>query len=56
MVFDVTLGKVDICWGGLIGNGWKTYSLDTDIQGENIVANISVEHPMDGIFDFNRLV
>ncbi|MEJ8555084.1 C45 family autoproteolytic acyltransferase/hydolase [Tepidibacter sp. Z1-5] len=53
MVFDVTLGKVDICWGGLNQNGWKTYSLNTDMQVGNFMVNIKVEHPT---FNFTRLV
>ena len=53
MVFDVTLGKVDICWGGIGANGWKTYSLDTDMQVENLMVDIEVKHPT---FNFNRLV
>lgn len=53
MVFDVTLGKVDICWGGRAANGWKTYALDADIQAENFMIDIEVEHPT---FDFTRLV
>ncbi|WP_304942315.1 C45 family autoproteolytic acyltransferase/hydolase [Vallitalea guaymasensis] len=53
MVFDVTLGKVDICWGGIAANGWKTYFLDEELQEENLMVNIEVEHPT---FDFSRLV
>ncbi|WFD10911.1 C45 family autoproteolytic acyltransferase/hydolase [Tepidibacter hydrothermalis] len=53
MVFDVTLGKVDICWGGIATNGWKTYSLDADMQVENFMVDIEVKHPT---FEFNRLI
>jgi len=53
LVFDVTLGKVDICWGGLGYNGWKSYSLDTEFQPSIQIVDIEVEHPD---FDFCRLV
>lgn len=56
MVFDVTLGTVEICWGGMSGNGWKTYSLDTDMQEESLMVDIKAEAPIHGIFNINRLV
>lgn len=53
VVFDVTLGKVDICWGGGAENGWKTYTLDADMKTEKFMVSVNVEHP---IFDLGKLI
>ncbi len=53
VVFDVTLGTADVCWGGRAENGWKTYSLDTDMQAEKFLVSVNVEHPT---FDLGRLI
>lgn len=52
MVFDVTLGTVEICWGGLEKNGWKTYSLVNDIKAENFTVDIKTSNSQfeDGAF------
>lgn len=44
MIFDVTLGTVEICWGGLEKNGWKTYSLVNDIISENFTVDIKTSN------------
>lgn len=53
MVFDVTLGTVDICWGGIAANGWKKYYLDKDLKEEITTLDIDIKHPD---FDFCRLL
>lgn len=53
IVFDVTLGKVNICWGGRAENGWKTYTLDTDMKNESFMVSINLEHPT---FDIGRMI
>lgn len=53
MVFDVTAGTVELCWGGLAENGWSTYSLDEDFRVQNQIVQIKSEHPE---FDFCKLV
>ncbi|MFQ8666455.1 C45 family autoproteolytic acyltransferase/hydolase [Anaerostipes caccae] len=52
MVFDVTLGTVEICWGGLEKNGWKTYFLVNDIKAENFTVDIKTSNSQfeDGAF------
>lgn len=53
MVFDVTAGTVEICWGGLVENGWSTYYFNQDFSFKNSDIHIKVEHPT---FDFCRPV
>jgi len=53
MVFDVTIGVVEICWGGLVENGWASYSLKDDLVVQSQPICIKVEHPA---FDFTKLV
>ena len=53
MVFDVTAGTVELCWGGLAENGWTTYSLNEDFRVNSQTIHIKSEHPT---FDFCKLV
>lgn len=53
MVFDVTAGTAELCWGGLEENGWKTYSVNGNFERNNQTVHIKLEHPT---FDFCRLV
>lgn len=53
MVFDVTAGTVELCWGGLEENGWETYSPNEDFRVKSQVVNIRSEQPT---FDLCKLV
>lgn len=53
MVFDVTAGTVELCWGGLAENGWTTYFLYEDFRVQRQIVHIKSEHPT---FDFCMLV
>lgn len=53
MVFDVTAGTVELCWGGLAENGWTTYSLGDDFGDKSQIVNIQSEQPT---FDFGRIL
>lgn len=53
MVFDVTAGTVEICWGGLVENGWTSYSLKENLKPQTLSIRINVEHPT---FDFCKLI
>lgn len=53
MVFDVTDGTVDICWGGLAENDWTSYSLENGLAETGRTIRIKVDHPT---FDFCKLV
>lgn len=53
MVFDVTAGTVEICWGGLAENGWTSYSLKEDMAVQSKPICIKPEYPS---FDFCKLV
>ncbi|BDR80493.1 hypothetical protein N072000002_07490 [Clostridium tetani] len=53
MVFDVTVGTVEICWGGLAENGWTSCSLKEKFMEQSKSICINVEHPT---FDFCKLV
>ncbi|KAF1297195.1 choloylglycine hydrolase [Enterococcus sp. JM4C] len=49
MVFDITLGTIAICWGGLDENGWNSYSLSNELATEQISAKIQpTSLPFDG--------
>lgn len=49
MIFDVTLGTVEICWGGLQKNSWKKYSLANGIEAENFTVDIKISNsPFEG--------
>lgn len=53
MVFDVTAGAVELCWGGLAENGWTAYTLEQDLPLQSSEIHIKIEHPT---FDFCKLV
>lgn len=53
MVFDVTAGTVEVCWGGLAENGWTSYSLKENMAEQSRPIYIKVEHPT---FDFCKFV
>lgn len=45
MVFDVTNGTVEICWGGLVENGWNSYSLKDEFTTRVMSIRMNVEYP-----------
>ncbi|SDX44753.1 C45 family autoproteolytic acyltransferase/hydolase [Eubacterium barkeri] len=53
MVFDVTAGTVEVCFGGLAENGWTSYSLSEDFKTHSQTVHIQSEHPT---FDFCKLL
>lgn len=52
LVFDVTAGTVEICWGGLETNGWNSYRLSDDVKPMIQQFEIELDTPEADFFEF----
>ena len=40
IVFNLSLGKIDICWGGLEENKWHSFNIDSNFKNKTYSQNI----------------
>lgn len=50
MVFNLTLGKIDICWGGLDENKWHSFYIDSDFENRTYPQIIKEQSTIQDFF------
>lgn len=51
IVFNLTLGKADICWGGLKANKWHSFDIDDNLENKTCLQNIKNQSTIKDFFD-----
>jgi|GEM_PF-96547 len=55
IVFNLTLGKIDICWGGLETNRWHSFNIDDSIESKTCLQNINKQPTATDFFDIEPI-
>lgn len=51
IVFNLTLGKADICWGGLKANKWHSFDIEDNLENKTCLQNIKNQSMIKDFFD-----
>jgi predicted choloylglycine hydrolase len=55
IVMDLNDGLLDLCWGGLAGNGWQVYTVGEPVEEREQPVGIRIEPSAPGIYDYVSL-
>lgn len=55
IVFNLSLGKIDICWGGLEQNQWHSFHLDDTLPGKTYLQKIKKQPTVKDFFDLEPI-
>ena len=55
MVMDISVGRLDVCWGGLAENGWQSCYMRGPLPAAAQRVKLIQEKPLPGFYDLTEL-
>ena len=55
IVFNLSLGNIEICWGGLETNKWYLFNIKDNVERKTCIQNIKKQPTVNGFFDIEPI-